>query len=92
MRRTASTGCILYQTVAILIANHPLPSFFSNREISSSRHAALETAQLLYRFVGAAKFASIEQLIAMIKEVGTRLIAANPKGELTYRYGKRSSS
>ncbi|KAJ9090932.1 hypothetical protein QFC19_009358 [Naganishia cerealis] len=49
------------------------------REISSSRHAALETAQLLYRFVGAAKFASIEQLIGMIKAVGSRLIAANPK-------------
>jgi translation initiation factor eIF-2B subunit beta len=52
-----------------------------NREISSSRHAALETAQLLYRFVGAAKFASIEQLIGMIKEMGMRLVAANPKGE-----------
>jgi translation initiation factor 2B subunit (eIF-2B alpha/beta/delta family) len=51
------------------------------REISSSRHAALETAQLLYRFVGAAKFASIEQLIGMIKDVGARLVAANPKGE-----------
>ncbi|KAJ9123371.1 hypothetical protein QFC22_001570 [Naganishia vaughanmartiniae] len=49
------------------------------REITSSRHAAQETAQLLYRFVGAAKFASIEQLIGMIKTVGSRLVAANPK-------------
>ncbi|KAJ9107367.1 hypothetical protein QFC21_000817 [Naganishia friedmannii] len=48
-------------------------------EITSSRHAAQETAQLLYRFVGAAKFASIEQLIGMIKTVGSRLVAANPK-------------
>jgi hypothetical protein len=59
------------------------------REISSSRHAALETAQLLYRFVGAAKFASIEQLIGMIKDVGTRLIAANPKGEWALVEGRR---
>lgn len=50
------------------------------RDLISSRQTALETAQLLYRFVGSARYNSIEQLLEQIKTVGKRLVAANPKG------------
>jgi hypothetical protein len=36
---------------------------------------------LLYRFVGSARYNSIEQLLEQIKAVGKRLVAANPKGQ-----------
>lgn len=49
------------------------------RDLVSSRQSALETAQLLYRFVGMAKFNNIESLIDQIKAVGRKLVAANPK-------------
>jgi hypothetical protein len=52
----------------------------TNRDLIGSRQTALETAQLLYRFVGVAKFSSIEALVEQIKTVGRRLVAANPKG------------
>jgi len=52
----------------------------TSRDLISSRQTALETAQLLYRFVGSARYNSIEQLLEQIRTVGKRLVAANPKG------------
>lgn len=49
------------------------------RDVVSSRAVALETAQLLYRLVGQARFSDIDSLLDQIKQVGRKLVAANPK-------------
>lgn len=49
------------------------------RDVVSSRAVALETAQLLYRLVGQARFNDIDSLLDQIKQVGRKLVAANPK-------------
>jgi len=61
------------------VSNRSDDPLFS-RDLISSRQTALETAQLLYRFVGSARYNSIEQLLEQIRTVGKRLVAANPKG------------
>ncbi|SCU90505.1 LADA_0F04588g1_1 [Lachancea dasiensis] len=48
------------------------------RQISGSYQVSLETLQLLKRFVSAARWSSIDDLIAQLRELGTRLGKAQP--------------
>ncbi|KAH9928477.1 eukaryotic translation initiation factor 2B beta subunit [Epithele typhae] len=49
------------------------------RQVVGSRGAALETVLVLRQVVSKARFSNIQQLIAIIREVGRRLVAAQPK-------------
>ncbi|KAI0710457.1 eukaryotic translation initiation factor 2B beta subunit [Cerioporus squamosus] len=49
------------------------------RQVVGSREAALETVLVLRQVVSKARFSNIQQLIAIIREVGRRLAAAQPK-------------
>ena len=55
---------------------HPIPV----RQIVGSRQAALETVLVLRQVVSKARFSNIQQLIAIIREAGRRLVEAQPKG------------
>ncbi|SCU85689.1 LANO_0C05006g1_1 [Lachancea nothofagi CBS 11611] len=48
------------------------------RQISGSYQVSLETLQLLKRFVSAARWSSVEDLIAQLRDLGTRLGKAQP--------------
>lgn len=50
------------------------------RQIVGAREAALETVLVLRQIVSKARFSNIEQLVALIREVGRRLAEAQPKG------------
>jgi translation initiation factor 2B subunit (eIF-2B alpha/beta/delta family) len=54
----------------------------SRRQVTGAHDTAVETVLLLRQVVSTARFSSIEQLLAMLRSVGTRLIAAQPKGAL----------
>ncbi|PIL24487.1 hypothetical protein GSI_14242 [Ganoderma sinense ZZ0214-1] len=49
------------------------------RQIVGSRQAALETVLVLRQVVSKARFSNIQQLIAIIREAGRRLVEAQPK-------------
>ncbi|CAE6516954.1 unnamed protein product [Rhizoctonia solani] len=49
------------------------------RQVSGAHDTAVETVLLLRQVVSTARFSSIEQLLAMLRSVGKRLIAAQPK-------------
>lgn len=51
------------------------------RQIVGSRNVALATAALVQNIVRSVKFSTIDELLALIKAVGRRLVEANPKGE-----------
>lgn len=59
------------------------------RQIVGSRQAALETVLVLRQVIANAKFSNFEQLVEIIREVGRRLVEAQPKGEI-YRQAYRS--
>ncbi|KIY43510.1 nagb/rpia/CoA transferase-like protein [Fistulina hepatica ATCC 64428] len=56
-----------------------LASKLRRRQIVGSRAAALETTLLLRQVVSKARFHSIDELIEIIRSVGRRLVAAQPK-------------
>ncbi|CAE7089771.1 unnamed protein product, partial [Rhizoctonia solani] len=49
------------------------------RQVSGAHDTAVETVLLLRQVVSTARFSSIEQLLSMLRSVGTRLVAAQPK-------------
>ncbi|KAJ1309593.1 hypothetical protein OPQ81_006366 [Rhizoctonia solani] len=49
------------------------------RQVTGAHDTAVETVLLLRQVVSTARFSSIDQLLAMIRGVGTRLVAAQPK-------------
>ncbi|KAF8710472.1 eIF-2B alpha beta delta subunits family, partial [Rhizoctonia solani] len=49
------------------------------RQITGAHDTAVETVLLLRQVVSTARFSSIDQLLDMIRSVGTRLVAAQPK-------------
>ncbi|CAE6488759.1 unnamed protein product [Rhizoctonia solani] len=49
------------------------------RQITGAHDTAVETVLLLRQVVSTARFSSIEQLLSMLRSVGTRLVAAQPK-------------
>ena len=59
---------------------HPV----SIRQIVGSRQAALETVLVLRQVVSKARFSNIQQLIAIIREAGRRLVEAQPKGTSSF--------
>lgn len=54
------------------------------RQVVGSRETALETVLVLRQVVSKARFSNIDQLIALIRSVGRRLVEAQPKGALFY--------
>ncbi|KAI0934636.1 hypothetical protein AcV5_006413 [Taiwanofungus camphoratus] len=56
-----------------------LASKLRRRQIVGAREAALETVLVLRQIVSKARFSNIEQLVALIREVGRRLAEAQPK-------------
>lgn len=50
------------------------------RQLVGSRETAIETVHVLRQVVLRAKFTHFEQLVDMIKQVGHKLVAAQPKG------------
>ena len=56
----------------------------SVRQIVGSRQAALETVLVLRQVVSKARFSNIQQLIAIIREAGRRLVEAQPKGTSSF--------
>ncbi|RPB20254.1 translation initiation factor 2B, beta subunit [Terfezia boudieri ATCC MYA-4762] len=54
-------------------------SLLSRRQIRNSRSVAIATAELLLRVISVYKWQDLNQLIAHIKEVGNRLMAAQPR-------------
>lgn len=52
------------------------------RQVVGSRNIALATAQLCHTVVRSAKFTTIDELLALVKAVGRKLVEANPKGEV----------
>ncbi|KAI0807946.1 eukaryotic translation initiation factor 2B beta subunit [Fomes fomentarius] len=49
------------------------------RQVVGSREAALETVLVLRQVVSKARFSNIQQLVAIVREVGRRLAEAQPK-------------
>ncbi|TCD66190.1 GCD complex subunit gcd7 [Steccherinum ochraceum] len=56
-----------------------LVSKLRRRQVVGSRDAALETVLVLRQVVSRAKFSNIDQLVAIIRSVGKRLVEAQPK-------------
>ncbi|KAK5171369.1 GCD complex subunit gcd7 [Saxophila tyrrhenica] len=56
-----------------------LASLLKRRQIKNSRQCALATAQLLRRVVGAERIKDPQKLIDRIRDVGRRLVAAQPR-------------
>lgn len=54
-------------------------SLLSRRQIRNSRSVAIATAELLLRVIAVYKWQDLNQLITHIKEVGNRLMAAQPR-------------
>lgn len=54
-------------------------SLLKRRQIKNSRPCALATAQLLLRVVAAERIRDVQQLIDRIRDVGRRLVAAQPR-------------
>lgn len=50
------------------------------RQIVGSRATALETLLVLRQVISKARFSSLEQLVEIIRDVGRRLVDAQPKG------------
>lgn len=55
---------------------------FLPRQIVGSNSSALETAFLLRDIITNARFSSGEELIRMVREIGKRLIRAQPVGNI----------
>ncbi|KAG8682541.1 GCD complex subunit gcd7, partial [Ceratobasidium sp. 395] len=49
------------------------------RQVTGAHDTAVETVLLLRQVVSTARFSSLAQLLAMLRSVGTRLVAAQPK-------------
>ncbi|KAH9950258.1 eukaryotic translation initiation factor 2B beta subunit [Amylocystis lapponica] len=56
-----------------------LASKLRRRQVVGSREAALETVLVLRQVVSRARFSNIDQLVALIRDVGRRLAEAQPK-------------
>ncbi|KAF7970213.1 hypothetical protein HWV62_8451 [Athelia sp. TMB] len=56
-----------------------LASKLRRRQIVGSRQAALETVVVLRQVISKARFSNFEQLVAIIRSVGKRLVEAQPK-------------
>ncbi|KAF9532152.1 hypothetical protein CPB83DRAFT_847311 [Crepidotus variabilis] len=56
-----------------------LASRLRRRQLVGSRATALETLLLLRQVISKARFSNLEQLVATIREVGRRLVDAQPK-------------
>lgn len=52
----------------------------SFRQLVGSRETALETVHVLRQVVLRAKFSTIDELIGLIRNLGRRLVEAQPKG------------
>lgn len=50
------------------------------RQVVGSRAAALETLLVLRQVIAKARFSNLEQLVAVIRDAGRRLVEAQPKG------------
>jgi len=50
------------------------------RQIKGGRETALKTLLVLQRVVGEARYTQIEELLEIVKSVGSRLVEAQPKG------------
>jgi translation initiation factor eIF-2B subunit beta len=61
---------------------HPQPA--RRRQVVGSRETALETVIVLRQVVSRARFSNIDQLVAIIKSVGRKLVDAQPKGALVH--------
>ena len=53
---------------------------FFPRQIVGSRATALETLLVLRQVISKARFSNLEQLVEIIRDVGRRLVDAQPKG------------
>ncbi|KAF8965296.1 hypothetical protein BDZ97DRAFT_1918434 [Flammula alnicola] len=56
-----------------------LASKLRRRQVVGSRTAALETLLVLRQVISKARFSNLEQLVAIIRDAGRRLVAAQPK-------------
>ena len=52
----------------------------NSRQIVGSRATALETLLVLRQVISKARFSNFEQLVKIIRDVGRRLVDAQPKG------------
>jgi translation initiation factor eIF-2B subunit beta len=52
----------------------------SSRQLVGSRATALETLLVLRQVISKSRFSNMEQLVAIIRSVGRRLVEAQPKG------------
>ena len=53
----------------------------SRRQLAGAQESAIETTLLIKYIVSHARFATIHELIAVIKAAGRRLVEAQPKGD-----------
>ncbi|KAF8727616.1 hypothetical protein AX14_007225 [Amanita brunnescens Koide BX004] len=67
------------QSVANMRSVEALASRLRRRQVVGSHAAALETVHVLRQVVTKARFSNINQLIAIIRSVGRRLVEAQPK-------------
>ena len=54
------------------------------RQIVGSRATALETLLVLRQVISKARFSNFEQLVEIIRDVGRRLVDAQPKGLIIF--------
>ena len=70
----------LRRRLVVLMHNFRCLKVLNFRQIVGSRATALETLLVLRQVISKARFSNFEQLVEIIRDVGRRLVDAQPKG------------
>ena len=70
----------LRRRLVVLMHKISLFKSLNFRQIVGSRATALETLLVLRQVISKARFSNFEQLVEIVRDVGRRLVDAQPKG------------